>query len=216
MKAHKKKILDRYGQEALDRYMKSIKDIKSFKDAPSMGFNPFITNLSNVIEMKNVVKGSVNKVGKASIIDRETGEITDADENRVFVRKEYVDNDKFVKIFQRNIKEMFSLTHPGIKVFGFFLDQMQKAEKDTDFVYFDLQACMEFCEYSTHRQVYLGLTELIKKGFVAKTERHPFFYINPDYSFNGKRIIVFEEYINKSYMQRQVDNRIMPINKENK
>ena len=67
-------------------------------------------------------------------------------------------------------------------------------------IYMSLDDAIAFCEYeeSSRPLIYKGLTELILKGFICKTNRPWTFYINPKYAHNGDRVLMFQEYVKKS------------------
>lgn len=192
----------------MDEYLKAVKDIKKYSEAPECKENPFVPMLSPMIELKRKVSGAENSIGKVTIINDDTGEVTSGDESRVFTEKKYVDNDKFIKVYQGQLKAMFALNGAAIKVFGYFIYEMQGSNgKDKDMVYFNVQECMEFCQYTGHSQVYNGLTELLRKAFIAISPRQNFFYVNPLYAFNGNRIMIYEEYIRKDGLKKAGESR---------
>lgn len=195
----KKGVLDAAQNEYM-RYVESIESAEKFNDFPKLEVNPFMHLLGNVLQKEYKTLGSINGVGNVEMVDKKTGEIVQARENKVFTRKEFVDSDKFLKIYNSQLKEMFNLSYPALKVYGYFISEMQHTKDDT-MIYFHLQDCMDFCDYNVHGMVYTGLTELIKKLFICKAVRHPMYYINPLYAFNGSRIILYSEYINNDYYE---------------
>jgi len=188
-------------EDKFKEYQEAVRDIKKFSEAPSCGENPFIYKLAENMSIQRKVIHAENRMASVDIIDRATGEVTSgAEENRVFVKRQQVDDQRFVKIYADRIKMMFNLSHSAYKVFGFFLHEMQKAEnKERDKLYFDLKSCMDFCGYDTHAMVYRGLTELISHTFIAKAETPPnHYFVDANAAFNGNRIIIMEEYNRKS------------------
>ena len=182
-----------------ESYLELAKQASKFSELPIPKDNPFRYRLETKIGLQRVVKGAVNALGSVDIIDRETGVVTSGvEENRVFVKRERVDNEAFIKIYSDRIKQMFNLTHPAIKIFGYFLHIMQRAENiNRDVVYLDTKECMEFCGYKTHPMIYIGLKELVVNGFIARHPRQNHFYVDPNAAFNGNRIVVMEEYVRK-------------------
>ena len=196
----KRKNVLAVAQSEYMRYVESIESAEKFNEFPKLDVNPFMHLLGNVLQKEYKTLGSINGVGNVEMVDKKTGEIVQARENKVFTRKEFVDSDKFLKIYNSQLKEMFNLSYPALKVYGYFISEMQNTKDDT-MIYFHLQDCMDFCDYNVHGMVYAGLTELIKKLFICKAIRHPMYYINPLYAFNGSRIILYSEYINNDYYQ---------------
>lgn len=184
-------------------YSKQVKDIEKYSDAPKCDSNPFLPMLEEVIEMKSRKVGSTKGMANLTVLNDDTGEVEAGFSNKAFYGKTYVDDDKFIKIYQHHLKEMFALGGGAIKVFGYFLHEMQGVDgMNKDMVYFNVQDCMDFCTYRTHGQVYKGLTELIKNLFISIAPRTNFFYINPKYAFNGNRILVFQEFIREDGLTR--------------
>jgi hypothetical protein len=186
-------------QDALAAYFEKIQNIDNYSDFPSMDHNPFTCLLKANMKMDYKTKGAVNGVDRFEITDRDSGEIVSGmQSNILFRKKEIVDDEQFMKLYTSQLKDMFALTYPALKVFGYFIKEMQKL-KDTTDVFFRLQDCMDFCDYSSRAIVYKGLTELILKGFICKTIRTSTFFINPLYIFNGNRIAIYKEYERKDY-----------------
>jgi hypothetical protein len=186
--------------EDYEGYLDRLNDSDKFSDIPSLDYNPFREKLNDAITMKRKMKGAVNRVNGMTLIDNDTGEeISGIDKNVVFVKKEYVDNEKFLKVYSNRLKELFDLTNAAMKVFGYFMVEMQKVHnKNKDMVYFNLKDCMEFCGYNSHKQVYRGLTELILNKFIAKCSTPPnHFWIDCRTAFNGDRIFIMEEHVRK-------------------
>lgn len=181
---------------SLAEYSLLLQHANTFADVPKMEVNPFMTMLDIVIKQKWQVKAAINNVGNVEYTDPETGEVMTASKNKIISRQEYVDNEKFLKIYSSQLKEVFNLSHQAYKVFGYFLNIMQ-ANKDSDLVIFNIDECMDFCEVNTHPMVYKGLLELTKKMFICRTNKAWAFYVNPAYAFNGNRLIVYREYVRK-------------------
>jgi hypothetical protein len=187
--------------EDLNSYTESIQNIDSFSELPGMDHNPFTCLLGEVMRIDYKTEGAINGIEKFEITDRESGEIiSDVQSNIIFRRKEIVDKERFSKIYGAQLKEMFNLSHPSLKVYGYFLSEIG-GNKDTDYIYFSMKDCLEFCGYSSHVMVYKGLTELIKKLFISKTNKPPQFWVNPRYAFNGNRIAIFKEYVKDDYFE---------------
>ena len=191
--------LDQRRNDKYESYLELVRQADKFSELPMPKDNPFRYKLQTKIGIQRVVKGSVNAVGSVDIIDRNTGEVVSgAEENRVFVKRERVDDDIFVKLYSDRIKAMFNLSHPAIKIFGYFLHIMQRPENiNRDVVYLDMKDCQEFCGYKTHPMIYTGLKELVVNGFIARHPRQNHFYVDPNVAFNGNRIVVMEEYVRK-------------------
>lgn len=178
-------------------YMFHREGASKFADFPAVDLNPFLYKQLESIELNNKIVGTTNGIGSVDIVDRETGQVvSDATQNRVFVKRQMVDKGKFVKIFENRLKEMFNLSHSAIKVMGYFINEISLPKYiGKDSIYFNKVDCMEFCGYNTHNMVYKGLTELLNNNFVAKSTIPGFYFIDHNIAFNGNRIVIMEEYI---------------------
>lgn len=184
-------------QDELDEYSKKILHINSFRHLPAMSVNPFRVTLNDTLIMDYKKSGNAALIKRYNITDEETGElISDVRSNIAFQRRQYVDKQEFIKIYNEGLERIFNLKSSSIKVFGYFMNEMQNTI-NADFVYFDRNKCQKFCKWNGHRLVYDGLTELIKNLIVCKTDEEHKYWINPRFVFNGNRIIIFDEFIKK-------------------
>ena len=150
--------------------------------------NPFISNLEITTASKKVTifpMGSDDQV----LINQTTGEIKGT--NVVTYKK--VDNEEFVKLFSRNIALTFDLTSAGIKSFNVLVWSVQNTAIQKDVVALDQFALTDFLKTNdslkmTLRTFQRGLVELEASKIIAKTLRKGFYYINPNFVFNGDRI----------------------------
>lgn len=188
------------GQIELHNYLEQIEGKKNYSEFPEMHHNPFICLLNDDLHLKWVKKGTNGNI-KSSVsnyVNEDTGEISKimSKTGTVFIEAKYVDKDEFTKVYKKNLKEMFSLSSTALKLFGYFIGEVNHKDKE-GMVYMSLQDGMDFCEYGENSRslVYRGLTELIQKGFICKTERPWTFFVNPKYIHNGDRIAIFKEYI---------------------
>lgn len=123
------------------------------------------------------------------LVNQVTGEITGT--NVVTYKK--VDNEEFVKLFSRNIALTFDLTSAGIKSLNILIWSVQNTAIQKDIVALDQLAFDDFIKENSELKMTLrtfqrGLTELEKSQIIAKTMRKGFYYINPNFVFNGDRI----------------------------
>ena len=205
-------------QVDLHNYFEQIEGKKNYSDFPEMSHNPFICLLNDDLQLRLVKKGYSGDVSSAisTYVNEDTGERTQIKESKggsVFSEFKYVDPNEFTKIYKKNLKEMFSLSSTALKLFGYFIGQLDHKDRD-GMVYMSLQDGIDFCEYGDNSKslVYRGLIELILKGFICKTNRPWAFYVNPKYIHNGDRIAVFKEYImtpiksDNSNNERSIEN----------
>lgn len=112
-------------------------------------------------------------------------------------RVEFVDEDKFVKLFTQNLKIFFDLSPSSQKVLQFVLQTLQK-NLNADGIWlpwFDIEDYSNENNLKISRTSYQrALKEMLEKGFIAESERPNFYWINPHLFFNGDRMIFINEY----------------------
>jgi hypothetical protein len=106
-----------------------------------------------------------------------------------------VDQDRFAKLYVNQLAFLWELSKPSIKVLSYILSTIKPND---DKVYFDVEACNVFCEWSVRSvMVYRGLLGLVNARIIARTNRNHFYYINPTIVFNGDRMTVMTQYTKK-------------------
>lgn len=105
-----------------------------------------------------------------------------------------VDGEQFIKLFTANIALTFDLSSAGIKTFNVLMWVVQHQAISKDLVVLDHMMLDDFIE-AQGRPLKLslatfkrGLNELEKSQIIAKSMRKSFYYINPNFVFNGDRI----------------------------
>lgn len=105
-----------------------------------------------------------------------------------------VDGEQFIKLFTANIALTFDLSAAGIKTFNVLMWVVQHQAISKDLVVLDHMMLDDFIEAQS-RPLKLslatfkrGLNELEKSQIIAKSLRKSFYYINPNFVFNGDRI----------------------------
>lgn len=122
------------------------------------------------------------------IVNAETGDI---EGTQIFAINEKVDKEQFTKVFRKGLAGMFGLSKSGIKVFAYIASI---AKPNKDMVYFEIDDCKKYTEYKTHQPIMTGLSELIEAQFIARTDKHYKYFINPTMFFNGSRIAFMKVY----------------------
>jgi len=131
------------------------------------------------------------------VIDTETGEIRDA--YSAFIRSITVDEDQFVKVFVRELRALWDLSKPAMRVLTHIMSCM-KANQDE--IIFDIEECMEYTRYKSERSIFYGLAELIENGIIARSTKTYRYYINPMIVFNGDRVTFARTYVKKRNKER--------------
>lgn len=144
------------------------------------------------------VKGQrvqLSRIGKDDnvLINNATGEV----QGTHVTTFRQVDSEQFVKLFTQNIALTFDLKAAGIKVFNVMMWTLQNKALGGDVIPLDKYVLAEFLESQSKRKPPVslspatyarGLVELENAQIIAKHIRPGFFYINPNFCFNGDRI----------------------------
>lgn len=151
--------------------------------------NPFV---KEAIENQ---KGGVRRItGKTAdrmmVVSGDTGEVIAP---AGFWQYQEVDKTQFVKLYVNGVKAIADLSPAGTKVFALLYAEMQGAI-GRDKVYLSYTA-MEPAETGMSQATFTrGMKELIEKKFVAPTFGVGWYFINPDYMWNGDRLAFVKEY----------------------
>lgn len=150
--------------------------------------NPFLEDLVINTRSKSV---KISTLGKDDniLVNQKTGEVCGT--HVVSYRK--VDPSKFVKVFAENIALTFDLTAAGIKAFNVLMYAVMEKGIGRDEVLLDIYTLEDFL---TNQEVkgfsnptfHRGLKELEKAKIIAKTKRKGWYFINPNFLFNGDRV----------------------------
>lgn len=154
--------------------------------------NPFVEDLVIPVSRKNV---QVSRLGKDQnvLLNRGTGEELGT---HVTTYKR-VDAEQFVKLFAANIALTFDLKAAGIKAFNILIWMVQNKGISRDLVALDKYTLQNFLEAHDDRKPPLklsqstflrGLADLENAKIIAKNMRRGWYYINPNFVFNGDRI----------------------------
>lgn len=169
------------------------KDKVERRDVVRWDHNPFVKDMVIPIK-KSAVKVSTMGKDDNVLVNQSTGEVLGT---HVTTYKK-VDSEQFLKLFSANIALTFDLKTAGIKAFNVLVFQMQKKGLERDVVPLDKYVLEEFLEHqkgltgkalSLSQGTFLrGLAELEKAKIIAKSIRLGWYYINPNFVFNGNRI----------------------------
>lgn len=172
--------------------------------------NPFLDKLVVRTRTKSVQVAPIGKDADVYINER-TGEAAGT-EVRTYKQ---VDDSEFVKLFTANIALTFDLKSAGIKAFNVLMFTIQKSAIERDLIALDQYALEDFNEVhekklslSTFKR---GINELIKAQIIARNVRGGFFYINPNFCFNGNRI-VFQTIIERKKSNDDYERHINNLN----
>jgi hypothetical protein len=150
--------------------------------------NPFLPSIT--IKSRKIT----NKRGNMMLVNADTGEIQAPIAG--FWEAKEVDTASFVKLFVNGVKAFAELSSSGTKVFEiFYLEMHENIGKDR--VYLSYTAIDENTNKIGESTFRRGLAELISKKFIAPTIVVGWYWINPDFLWNGDRIAFVKEYYKK-------------------
>lgn len=146
--------------------------------------NPFMTGVQ--VKTRRIT----NKRGNMMLVNADTGEV--GANIAGFWETEEVDATRFVKLFINGVKALAELTNAGARVFEYLYLQVQEnIGKDQIFLSHLRMKQVKTISESTYTR---GMRELLAKGFVAPTEIQGWFWVNPDYIWNGDRLDFYKRY----------------------
>lgn len=127
-----------------------------------------------------------------------------------FWEAEEVDSTRFLKLFVNGVKALAELSSAGTKVFELLYIEMQ-SNIGKDQVYLSFTALDENSGIS--RPVFKrGLSELIAKEFIAAMPAIGWYWVNPDFIWNGDRLAFVKEYrLKKNGRPAAKDDRTLSL-----
>jgi hypothetical protein len=151
--------------------------------------NPFVGNA--VASTKQGIKRISNKDGdRMMVVSENTGEIVAP---AGFWQAQEVDKTQFVKLYVNGVRAFKDLTNAGTKVFEILYLEVQKnIGKDKIYMNFvNLDPDVTPMSEATFNR---GMRELVEKEFIAATPIIGWYWLNPDYMWNGDRLAFVKEY----------------------
>ncbi len=151
-------------------------------------YNPFV----HEVQVKS--RKVTNERGDMMLIDKATGEINAPIAG--FWESKEVDSSSFVKLFVNGVKALAELSNAGTKVFEVLYMEIQRnAGKDKIYLHYkNLDRNEAILSERTYRR---GLAELLEKKFIALTPIVGWYWVNPDFVWNGDRLAFVKEYYRK-------------------
>lgn len=154
--------------------------------------NPYIS--SAAMNTKQGARKIIQKTEAGEtmmVVNSGTGEIVAPSAG--FWQTQEVDKTQFVKLYVNGVKAFKDLTGAGTKVFEVLYKEIQKnIGKDRVFLTFpNIDQQESPMSQATFTR---GMHELVSKSFIAPTTIQGWFFINPDYIWNGNRLAFVKEY----------------------
>jgi hypothetical protein len=149
--------------------------------------NPFMQGTT----IKTKTRRVTNKRGDMMLVNANTGEVQAPIAG--FWEAEEVDSTKFIKLFVNGVKALAELTNAGTRVFELLYIEMQNnIGKDQIYLsYSGLDKNLKAISRSTFSR---GLAELIEKRFIAAMPAVGWYWVNPDFIWNGDRLAFVKEF----------------------
>lgn len=152
--------------------------------------NPFMTKYPMV---SSRTKRITNNRG-GLMVKSETGETIAPIAG--FWHAEEVDSTKFVKLYMNGVKAFADLSKTGAKFFEILYYEIQN-NIGKDKLYLSFATTNQDMVKIGKATFYRGLEELIEKKFIAPTEQVGWYWLNPDYVWNGDRLSFVKTYVKK-------------------
>ncbi len=113
-----------------------------------------------------------------------------------FWHAEEVDSTKFVKLYINGVKAFSDLSRAGTKVFEILYIEIQN-NIGKDKIYLNYSSIDQNLVKIGKATFYRGLEELVEKKFLASSNSVGWFWLNPDYIWNGDRLSFVKTYIKR-------------------
>lgn len=152
--------------------------------------NPYMQGGEPIVSSRT--KRITNKAGNY-MVKSDTGEVVASIAG--FWQAEEVDSTKFLKLYVNGVKAFSNLSTKGTKVFELMYYEMQK-EIGKDKIYLNFNAIDPHIKIAK-TTFYDGVAELVEKKFLAPTTFPHWFWVNPDYIWNGDRLSFVKTYVKK-------------------
>lgn len=168
--------------------------------------NPYISGAA--MNTKHGARKVVQKTETGEqmmVVNAGTGEIVAPSAG--FWQTQEVDRTQFVKLYVNGVKAFKELTGAGTKVFEVLYGEIQKnIGKDRAFLTFpNIDQQESPMSQATFTR---GMHELVAKSFIAPTTVQGWFFINPDYIWNGNRLAFVKEYRLKAQNPKPINAAI--------
>ena len=167
---------------------------KPVKKAPKLrkttyDSNPFLEDAFPMLKSKT--KRIANNRG-GYLIKSDSGEIVD--QMAGFWTAKQVDSTQFIKLYVNGVKAFTDLSTKGAKVFELMYYEIQNSI-GKDKIYLNFTTIEKEKLKISKTTFYDGLNELVEKKFLAPAEATHWFWLNPDYLWNGDRLTFVQTFI---------------------
>ena len=163
--------------------------------------NPFMDDLfERRIKKKTVYRAGI--VEGENLINKDTGEEKG---HTAIMRKQEVDQEKFVKVFVEGISRFWGLEQTAMRVFAYIVDNLKP---QTDQIFIHPEMVKDEAGYKTKKSITRGIAQLIDKGFLSRSKFHHWYFINPNIFFNGNRLSFIDSYVNADAYEKESNKKL--------
>jgi len=152
--------------------------------------NPFIDMLSGeskIFKKKTFIQSTPNDA--KIIVSEQTGE-QEGTLERAFVKHQTIEKNQFVKVYIDKLKDWFALSKQGMRVLMYIIKNVRMNEMH---VIFEMKEALMETEYKDEKSVLQGIDNLIRAGFIARSDKHYKYFTNPMLFFNGANRMTFAD-----------------------
>jgi hypothetical protein len=149
--------------------------------------NPFISTV--LAHTKQGSKRISSGDGSRMMVVSEAGEIVAP---AGFWQYQEVDRTQFVKLYIGGVKAFQGLTKPGTTMFEILYNEVQD-QIGKDQIYLSFGAIDQVKHPMSEATYSRGMRELVAKQFLAPSTLQGWFFLNPDYLWNGDRLAFVKE-----------------------
>ncbi|EFN8977098.1 replication protein, partial [Escherichia coli] len=142
---------------------------------------------------------------RLALVNENTGEHVG---NGGFFQAMEVDKTQFVKLYVDGVSAIEGLSSSGKKVFK-ILYLAIRDNKDTDTILMSYDIVDQDIVKISRTTYFKGMKELADKKFIAETMVQNYYFINPDYMFNGDRLTFMKTYyLSSSNSNKPSNNKV--------
>ncbi|CTR71432.1 replication/maintenance protein RepL [Escherichia coli] len=161
---------------------------KSRRGLPRHTKNPFLNDTS--LHTKTGIRRITTGKDRLAVVNENTGEQVG---HGGFFQSMEVDKTQFVKLYVDGVSAIEGLSSSGKKVFK-ILYLAIRDNKDTDTILMSFDIVDQEIVKISRTTYFKGMKELADKKFIAETMIQNYYFINPDYMFNGDRLTFMKTY----------------------
>lgn len=166
-----------------------MSELKQRRGKSLYEINPFLSNA--IANTKQGGRRISNKDGnRLMVVSETTGEVLAP---AGFWQYEEVDKTQFVKLYVNGVKAFKDLTNAGTKVFEVLYLEIQK-NIGKDKIYMSYSQLDHDITPMSEATFNRGMKELVEKAFLAAMPAISWYWLNPDFIWNGDRLAFVKEY----------------------